>query len=160
MLPDPLPIQSLPAQGGLNASSTTPYVFVVSPALTDLSPGKTVRAIPLADLANFNVSAPTGVVMKAGNVSIAHSVSGENKGQNTTRVAVRVDATKVVSLTGMASTAQATLTMSLPDIAWSPLDVITIVNTLVGLVYGCSIVGGHIQDDSGVTLTRILAGEP
>lgn len=157
MLNDPLLILSCAFTGlGWSGSSASQY----EARLLDLSPGRTARAIDPSSLSGFNPSAPAGVSMKAGNVTIAHSVSAENKGQSTSRTAIRVDATKVVVLTGQLSTAQATLTMSLPDIAWTASDVQKIVEALVGLVMGTTDSGGTYGSDGGTILQRLLAGEP
>jgi hypothetical protein len=131
MIVDPLAIQNLDA--------VTPAGEAFQLSLKDLSLGRTVRSY-----------SGTSILYT---MTIGHSESKENPSQVTDRSAVRFDGRKTL-VTGLPSTAQATLTVSIPRNGWTPAEVGGLIDCLIATLY--SVVDGSTD----TVLLRVLQGEP
>jgi hypothetical protein len=147
MLPDPLPVKSLsiPAHTAITVVQTDSF------AVTDLSPGRSVRIGTL----NACTDGPTG------QLTIAHSVSNENKPVKTDRVLIRFDANIFDAATSQPVVASAYLVCATPrgainSIGGADFQMIQLIETLLGVV--C--VNTSSAALSETMLLRILAGEP
>jgi hypothetical protein len=144
MLADPLTIKPLDIDTATNAVTV---LSNLSLATIDLSPGRTVR-IGNPNLLNENKM----------QLTIAHSVSNDNKPTLTDRTLIRMDASlatsEAVPLNGYAYLVVGTPRGAFagPD-AYDPL-------LLVGALIGLLSISDSAATLSNVRLKRILAGEP
>jgi len=108
--------------------------------------------------------AGAGIQSTVGNLTIAHSLSNENKALNilTDRILVRLDITGLRRQTGVVDTAKASayLVVSAPRGVVDPEDTgfssLVLLETLLGVVA----VSPTAATLSEVNIARILAGEP
>lgn len=150
MLPDPLSVKSL----DLPAHTAITIITTDSFAVTDVSPGRTVRACSaLTSLGGDNPKA---------RLTISHSVSNENKPTKTDRVLVRLDADLFdvqgnPTLVGSAYLVLATPRGAYVDSAQTDgFSTRLLFETLLGVV--C--VSTSASTLSETNLDRIIAGEP
>jgi len=118
-------------------------------ALVDLSPGRTVRA---AKAVAATSQSPAGDYT----LTLSHSESKENPGQVTDRTANRLECRKTLS-DGSQSTAQFTLTGSIPRVGWTQAEARQLAVCLIATL--CS-AGDGTNDDQYSILSRVIAGEP
>jgi hypothetical protein len=146
MLVDPLPVKSLSLVA--HTAITVPYTD--SMAVTDVAPGKSVR-----------IGALQGLGSILGTLTIAHSVSNENKPVKTDRCLVRFDV-PLYAASGQICTGSAYFVVATPRgcfddaalaSAYAPL---ALVQALLGVI-GVSPTAATLSDTN---LLRILAGEP
>lgn len=149
MLADPLAVKVLDT----SVASAITVLSTLSFAVTDLSPGRSVRQ---GKNAVISANSPS-------HLTIAHSVSQENKPDKTDRLLVRYDQTCYSPSTLVPVTASAYLVVALPIGAKTdpvsdadPVTALPLVQTLLGAL----MVSPSAATISQANLIRMLAGEP
>lgn len=148
MLPDPLILRGL----NFSAATAAPFYGATSVAVTDVSPGRSVRR---------GIYTVTGTPLE---LTISHSVSNENKPVKTDRHLVRLDVTLSSDAQNPSKgdlTASAYLVVTVPrgavDVNADGYDPYLLVSSLLGLLTINSSTNNFDQRDK---FNRIMAGEP
>lgn len=145
MLSDPLAVKILDT----SVASSITVAETVSFATIDLSPGRSVRKC--AAIGNMPAQ-----------LTIAHTVSNENKPLKTDRTLVRLDYTCISPATLVPVTAACYMVLAVPQGAsvdtstTDPLDPVVLVRGLLGVLA----VSPSAATLSQANLLRIIAGEP
>jgi hypothetical protein len=145
MLSDPLTVKSL----DLSVASSISVFATASYAVTDISPGRSVR-----------IASASGADMPA-KLTIAHTVSNENKPVKTDRTLIRLDYTGYSPASAGPVVASAYMVVAIPQASLvaiddNAIDASKLVQDLIGVVA----VSPSAATLSRANLLRILAGEP
>jgi len=153
MLPDPLTVKS-PSLGGSTALTLD---ATESFAITDVSPGRTVRVATMQN---------GGLASLPATLTISHTVSNENRPSKTDRHLIRLDVRTVADTQGSREvTASTYLVIAVPrgayrSVGGDPFDdecILDMLNTLFGVIFTGS---SAATLDGGAKFTRLMAGEP